>query len=148
MLAQATLRSSQPISTSNWKSSRAPGAAGVLSLGYGHDFVSNDYLGLANSAELKVAIVEALSRGVPIGSGGSRLLRGNHPEHEMLEEEAARFFGSESAFFFGSGYAANQRFAFDASAARRPHIYDELIHASSHEGIRLREGCRAKRQAQ
>ena len=27
----------------------------------------------------------ALQRGVPLGAGGSRLLRGNHPEHEALE---------------------------------------------------------------
>src|SRR5579872_3599017 len=74
---------------------------------YGHDFASNDYLGLANSAALNAAITEALSRGVPIGSGGSRLLRGNHPEHQMLEDEAARFFGSEATLYFSTGYAAN-----------------------------------------
>ena len=51
----------------------------------GIDFTSNDYLGLAESAELKHAIEEALARGVPVGAGGSRLLRGNHPEHEALE---------------------------------------------------------------
>ena len=27
----------------------------------------------------------AIARGVPVGAGGSRLLRGNHPEHEALE---------------------------------------------------------------
>ena len=43
----------------------------------GADFTSNDYLGLASSAELKAAARAALERDVPIGSGGSRLLRGN-----------------------------------------------------------------------
>ncbi len=57
----------------------------------GIDFASNDYLGLAESAELRQAAVDALARGVPIGSGGSRLLRGNHPEHEALEREAAAY---------------------------------------------------------
>ena len=33
----------------------------------GHDFTSNDYLGLAESAELKAAVQEALDRGVPAG---------------------------------------------------------------------------------
>ncbi len=108
-----------------------------LTLGIGHDFASNDYLGLANSAELKVAIIEALSRGVPIGSGGSRLLRGNHPEHEMLEEEAARFFGSGSTLFFGSGYAANSALLSTLPQRADLILFDELIHASSHEGIRL-----------
>lgn len=103
----------------------------------GHDFASNDYLGLGGSAELKIAIVQALSRGVPIGSGGSRLLRGNHPEHEMLEDEAARFFGSQSALFFSSGYAANSTLLSTLPQRTDIILCDELIHASAHEGIRL-----------
>ena len=43
----------------------------------------------------------------PVGSGGSRLLRGNHPEHEALESEAAAYFGAETALYFGGGYIAN-----------------------------------------
>ena len=57
------------------------------------NFGSNDYLGLAGSRVLADAVQAALDRGVPVGSGGSRLLRGNHPEHEALEAEAALFFG-------------------------------------------------------
>ena len=56
----------------------------------GIDFASNDYLGLAESVELRDAVAGALARGVPVGAGGSRLLRGNHSEHEALEAEAAR----------------------------------------------------------
>lgn len=108
-----------------------------LSSAGGHDFVSNDYLGLANGPDLKRAVLDAVARGVPIGSGGSRLLRGNHPEHELLEEEAARFFGSESALFFSSGYAANSAVLSTLPQRGDLIIYDELIHASSHEGIRL-----------
>jgi len=48
----------------------------------GVDFASNDYLGLARSDVLVVAARDALERGVALGSGGSRLLRGNDPEHE------------------------------------------------------------------
>ena len=103
----------------------------------GHDFASNDYLGLASSAELKAAVAEALSRGVPIGSGGSRLLRGNHPEHQMLEAEAARFFGSEAALFFSSGYSANSALLSTLPQQGDLIVFDELIHASSHEGMRL-----------
>ena len=61
----------------------------------GLDFSSNDYLGLARAERLRGAVAAALARGVSIGSGGSRLLRGNDPEHEALEAEAAAFFGSE-----------------------------------------------------
>ncbi len=103
----------------------------------GLDFASNDYLGLAESREYREAAGAALARGVPLGAGGSRLLRGNHPEHEALEEDAARFFGASSALFFGAGFSANE--ALLATLPQRSDLilHDELIHASAHEGIRL-----------
>lgn len=110
----------------------------------GHDFSSNDYLGLANSPELKAAALAAIEQGVALGSGGSRLLRGNHPEHEALEEEAARFFGAESALFFGGGFPANA--ALFATLPQRGDVilHDDLIHASVHDGMRM---SRAERVA-
>ena len=103
----------------------------------GIDFSSNDYLALAGSARLKTAVWRAIERDVPVGSGGSRLLRGNHPEHELLETEAAAFFGCESALFMASGYAANS--ALLSTLPQRGDIifFDELIHASAHEGMRF-----------
>jgi 8-amino-7-oxononanoate synthase len=103
----------------------------------GVDFASNDYLGFAESPALAEAAREALARGVPVGSGGSRLLRGNHPEHEALEAEAAAFFGGESALFLPTGFTANS--ALLAAMPRREDMIfaDELIHASCHEGLRL-----------
>lgn len=101
------------------------------------DFASNDYLALGSSARLRDAARAALDRGVAIGSGGSRLLRGNDPEHEALEDEAARFFGAEAALFFSSGYAAN--LAIFATLPQRGDlvVHDELIHASARDGMRL-----------
>ena len=72
----------------------AKGRLRALTSTRGVDFTSNDYLALAESDRLRQAAAEALARGVPLGAGGSRLLRGNHPEHEALEEESASFFGS------------------------------------------------------
>jgi 8-amino-7-oxononanoate synthase len=102
----------------------------------GADFTSNDYLGMAESDELKRAAEAAIARGVPVGSGGSRLLRGNHPEHEALETEAAAYFGAETALYFGGGYIAN--LAIFSTLPQRGDlvIHDELIHASVHEGLR------------
>ncbi|MFS2040659.1 8-amino-7-oxononanoate synthase [Agrobacterium tumefaciens] len=101
----------------------------------GIDFTSNDYLGLADAPRLKAAITDAIERGVPVGAGGSRLLRGNHPEHEALETEAAVFFGAERAIYFGSGFAANAAL-FSALPLRDDLVlYDALIHASVHDGI-------------
>jgi len=103
----------------------------------GLDFTSNDYLALADSEAYRAAAVAALARGVPLGAGGSRLLRGNHEEHEALEAEAARFFGSESALFLGAGFSANE--ALLATLPQRGDliVHDELVHASAHEGMRL-----------
>jgi 8-amino-7-oxononanoate synthase len=103
----------------------------------GIDFASNDYLGLAKSSRLKRAVREALDRGVPVGSGGSRLLRGNHPEHEALEAEAAQSFGSESALFFANGYGANSALLGTLPQRGDLIVYDALVHASAHEGLRL-----------
>ncbi|WBU28159.1 8-amino-7-oxononanoate synthase [Rhodopseudomonas palustris] len=102
----------------------------------GVDFTSNDYLGLAESDELRQAAANAVARGVPIGAGGSRLLRGNHEEHEALEAEAADYFGAESALYLGGGFSANH--AIFATLPQRGDLvlYDELIHASVHEGMR------------
>ncbi len=107
----------------------------ALTPGAGKDFTSNDYLALAQSPVLRDAALAALARGVPLGAGGSRLLRGNHPEHEALEEEAAAFFGSETALFFPTGFAANAAIA--ATLPRRGDliVYDALIHASFRDGL-------------
>ena len=106
----------------------------------GKDFSSNDYLALGRSRRIAAAVSDAIARGVPIGSGGSRLLRGNDPEHEMLEAEAAAFFGAETALYFSTGYAANA--ALFATLPQRGDlvVHDALIHASAHEGMRLGRG--------
>lgn len=101
----------------------------------GHDFASNDYLGLAESVRLAAAVAAAVERGVPVGAGGSRLLRGNHPEHEALEAEAAEFFGSERMLYFGSGYAGNVAVLSTLPQRGDLIVYDELIHASAHAGM-------------
>ncbi|HWG71892.1 MAG TPA: 8-amino-7-oxononanoate synthase [Steroidobacteraceae bacterium] len=108
----------------------------------GADFTSNDYLALAASRSLREALIDALDRGVPVGSGGSRLLRGNHPEHERLEEYAAQFFGAERALLFGSGYAANTALLSTLPQREDLVLYDEYVHASVHDGMKLgRASC-------
>lgn len=103
----------------------------------GRDFASNDYLGLADSEALRSALAAGIERGLPAGSGGSRLLRGNHEEHEALEAHAARHYGSETALFFPTGFAANA--ALFATLPQRGDlvVHDELIHASAHDGMKL-----------
>ncbi|MEW2913241.1 8-amino-7-oxononanoate synthase [Leisingera sp. JC11] len=103
----------------------------------GHDFASNDYLGLAGSDVLRAAAADALARGVPVGAGGSRLLRGNDAEHQLLEAEAAAFFGTETALFMGGGFNANQAIFSTLPKQGDLVLYDALVHASAHDGMRL-----------
>ncbi len=112
----------------------------------GHDFTSNDYLGLAESTLLQDAVRAALDRGVPAGAGGSRLLRGNHPEHQALEEDAAAHYGAEAALFFASGFLAN--YAIFSTLPQRGDlvVHDVLIHASAHDGLRAGRAERAQAQ--
>ena len=103
----------------------------------GADFSSNDYLALAHCARIRSAMISALQRGIPSGSGGSRLLRGNHPEHEALEADASRYFNAERALFFGSGYAANTALLSTLPQREDLVVYDALVHASAHDGMKL-----------
>lgn len=112
------------------------GRARHLQARAGVDFSSNDYLGLAADPAIGAAIAEAIARGVPVGAGGSRLLRGNAREHEALEVQAARFFGAERALYMANGFAANLAIL---STLPRPGdliVADALAHASMHDGIR------------
>ncbi|MEO9599139.1 8-amino-7-oxononanoate synthase [Parasphingorhabdus sp.] len=108
-----------------------------LAVPTGRDFSSNDYLGLARSPFLKKAAQVAIADGIAHGSGGSRLLGGNHPEHEALEAFAAEHYGSETSLFFGSGFAANSALFATLPQTGDLVLYDALIHASVHDGMKL-----------
>ena len=102
----------------------------------GIDLTSNDYLGLRAHPALRAAAIKALTDGLELGAGGSRLLRGHHPAHQALEEFAAAWFGAPSALYFATGYQANLAL-FSALPDRHDVIiYDALIHASARDGIR------------
>ncbi|MBA5724133.1 8-amino-7-oxononanoate synthase [Candidatus Liberibacter sp.] len=101
----------------------------------GFDFSSHDYLSFSKSHLLRDKVLSALESGVPIGSGGSRLLRGNHIQYEELEKEAADFFGFEKMLYFGSGYTANLAVFSTLPQPNDIIVYDELIHASIRAGI-------------
>jgi 8-amino-7-oxononanoate synthase len=66
-------------------------------------FCCNDYLGLSHHPSVTRAAARAV-RAFGTGAGGSRLLAGNHPLYQELEERLARLHGSEAACVFGSGY--------------------------------------------
>jgi 8-amino-7-oxononanoate synthase len=102
---------------------------------HGVDFSSNDYLSFAHHPALRQAALEWIERGEVIGSGGSRLLRGNHPAHGALEEFAADYFGAERALYFATGFQANHAIFSTLPDRHDVVIYDEFVHASVRDGI-------------
>jgi 8-amino-7-oxononanoate synthase len=104
------------------------------------DFSSNDYLGLASDPRIAEAAARAL-RDAGTGAAAARLISGNHPLHEALEDALARFKRAPAALLFPSGYAANTA-AIPALVGRPDAVYsDALNHAS------LIDGCRLSRAA-
>jgi 8-amino-7-oxononanoate synthase len=101
------------------------------------DLCSNDYLGFAIHPFIIKAAQDALTTFGRIGSGGSRLLTGNHPLFNRVEEQVAAFHQGESALFFSSGYEANSGLIAAISRKGDIILYDSLCHASIREGIRL-----------
>lgn len=107
-----------------------------LAESHGLDFSSNDYLGLSNHPRIRAAVAQAIADGVSLGSGGSRLLGGNRPEHQQLERRLAAFKGSERALIFNSGYEANFGVLSTLCGAGDQIIADQLIHASLYDGAK------------
>jgi 8-amino-7-oxononanoate synthase len=103
------------------------------------DFTSNDYLGFARSKELKKRIAEAEKQysELSLGSTGSRLLTGNSVLAEQVERQVADFHKAETALIFNSGYDANVGLYSSLGRVTKYIVYDELIHASTHDGMRL-----------
>lgn len=104
------------------------------------DFSSNDFLSLASSQELRDLYLEELRTGpstAHLGSGGSRLLDGNSTYAEQLEDDIAKFHGAEKGLLCNSGFDANAGLFSCLPQPGDAIVYDEFIHASVHDGMRL-----------
>jgi 8-amino-7-oxononanoate synthase len=103
------------------------------------DFCSNDYLGFSRSKILQQAIEREWNQ-LPSpsnGSTGSRLLAGNTAYAENLEQYIANFHAAETGLIYNSGYDANVGLFSALGQKDTTFLYDELIHASVHDGIKL-----------
>ncbi|KAL6862213.1 PLP-dependent transferase [Trichoderma novae-zelandiae] len=114
------------------------------------DFSSNGYLSLSSHPAVKAAYLSLLAShlqvqahsaaaepGCGLGSGGSRLLDGNSAFAEGLEAQIAGFHGAEAGLLFNSGFEANTGLFACVPQRGDVIVYDELIHASVHDGMRL-----------
>jgi 8-amino-7-oxononanoate synthase len=102
------------------------------------DFYSNDYLGFARDEELKwrVELETKSAEEYFLGSTGSRLLSGNSEYAESVEWFLAEFYNAESALIFNSGFDANYGVLSSLPYRGDTIIYDKMVHASIHDGIR------------
>jgi len=100
------------------------------------DFSSSDYLGLSKHPTVIKKSIECLEK-YGASSGGSRLLSGNLPIFEELEQKIAASKKVESAIVFNSAYEANASIIPALlSQATKPIVFaDRLIHASMHVGL-------------
>ncbi len=107
------------------------------------DFSSNDYLGLARSAYVKQQVEQDYKnyQAHKSGATGARLLNGNSALYEELEGFLATTHHAEAALLYNSGFDANVGLI--ATVARKGDmiLYDEMVHASIHQGIRLSEAA-------
>ena len=93
------------------------------------DFYSNDYLGYSKW--------KSNSEVSSFGSTGSRLISGTSKEALIAENFLAKFFDADAALVFNSGYDANLGFFSSIPQRGDLVLYDEFIHASIRDGVRL-----------
>lgn len=98
------------------------------------DFCSNDYLGFS---KLLSTHQSPIIYHQSVGSTGSRLISGNSEYIEEVEKKIAKFHSAESALIFNSGYDANLGLFSSVPQKGDLVLYDEFIHASIYDGIRL-----------
>ncbi len=110
------------------------------------DFASNDYLGFSKNGLLKKETerLETLYNIKHTGSTGSRLISGNSILTQRVENDIAQFHNTEAALIYNSGYNANIGLIAVIAQKNDLIIYDELIHASIIDGMRLSFAKRIK----
>src|SRR5215217_2873074 len=102
----------------------------------------NNYLGLANHAEVRKADTEATAQYGLAAPMGARMMSGNSDKHEQLERELAAFVGTEDTMLFNFGYQGMVS-TIDSLCSRRDVIvYDAESHACIIDGLRLHPGHR------
>lgn len=106
------------------------------------NLASNDYLGISADADLQREFLSSLDcgKGFIMGACSSRLLGGDNPAFEELEEYLGRAYsesaGKERAVLsFNCGYHANAGILPAIASPRDLVLYDKLSHASLIDSI-------------
>lgn len=102
---------------------------------------ANNYLGLSNNQDIKVAAKNGIDRW-GYGLSSVRFICGTLELHKQLEQALSQFLGTDDTILYSSCYDANGGLFETILNAEDAIISDELNHASIIDGIRL---CKARR---
>ena len=105
------------------------------------NFCANNYLGLADSEDLREAAKAALDR-YGYGMASVRFICGTQEEHKQLEARLSRFLGMEDTILYSSCFDANGGLFETLLGEEDAVISDALNHASIIDGIRLSKARR------
>ncbi len=118
--------------------------AGEVTLDGGHEVVNlcaNNYLGLADDAQVIAAAHDALDR-YGFGMASVRFICGTQEEHKALEARIAGFLGTDDSILYAAAFDANAGLFETLLGPEDAIISDALNHASIIDGVRL---CKAQR---
>lgn len=106
--------------------------------GYRLNITSNDYLGLASDPCLAQEFLTKVDIGQnTMAASSSRLMTGNWPAHELVEDLLANVYEREAALTFTCGYNMNVGILPALTTRDSLILADKLVHASLIDGIRL-----------
>jgi glycine C-acetyltransferase len=105
------------------------------------NFCANNYLGLADSDELRDEAKATLDR-YGYGMASVRFICGTQEEHKQLEARISGFLGMEDTILYGSCFDANGGLFETLLGEEDAIISDALNHASIIDGVRLSKAKR------
>ncbi|MDQ2705824.1 MAG: glycine C-acetyltransferase [Pseudomonadota bacterium] len=105
------------------------------------NFCANNYLGLADSEDLRDAAKAALDR-YGYGMASVRFICGTQEEHKQLEARISGFLGMEDTILYSSCFDANGGLFETLLGEEDAIISDALNHASIIDGVRLSKAKR------
>jgi glycine C-acetyltransferase len=134
-LKSAGLYKSERVITSPQSAEIAVGGIQLL------NFCANNYLGLADSPQLREAAKAGLDR-YGYGMASVRFICGTQEEHKQLEAKISRFLGMEDTILYSSCFDANAGLFETLLSEEDAVISDALNHASIIDGVRLSKAKR------
>ena len=134
-LKQAGLYKSERVISSMQSAEITTGGDRVL------NFCANNYLGLADSEELRDAAKTALDR-QGYGMASVRFICGTQDVHKQLEARISSFLGMEDTILYSSCFDANAGLFETLLGEEDAIISDALNHASIIDGVRLSKARR------